>query len=1432
MIIKFILPVVAILLSSCSNDSGSSSSVTPSSKIEQSLEKNLDSDFKAWQNSSDKSSELIPSPISVEILDSSSEKIILKSAKLRRRPSSYSLKDIQMTPVKNQGQCGVCWAFASLGAIEGSYEKNRNYDFSEDNLKHLNLFDEVGSYGACSGGNIWKTLAYLSNYRGVIDEIYDPYASASNSQYCSTCKPSHYIDNAIFIPSRRSIDDNDVIKSIIYEKKKPIYTTMQVGFGSAGESSDSIYDEKSFSFYQKRDNALANHAVVIVGWDDEYEAQGQKGAFIIKNSWGSEVGDSGYFYIPYADKTIGFGELVYFDDIDDSYFKFDNLYSYDKLGVTASISVESSSIEIANVFKAKDDELIVGASFFTLESNQDVDIQIHQVISQNPLVTQKIGKSLYNAQGVAKGFYTANFPLHVEVKKDNLFAIVVRLSSKNSTIVLPVEAKLNHYSSDVSAKKQQSYYKIDSKWEDLTDIRDDLNFPIKAMSIKKIADSAAQDLHVSVTKSKVLVDENVTFSAYFNSDEVDIVSLNWNFGDNTSATENNVTHSYAKSDDYDVSVLAVASDGKTYSSSTKINVLATSMATLSDANLSLYEDVKVGDKIGFIPINFSGTTKIILGGEGAENFRVQSDGSVYVAENASFDYEKVSLYNLTALSLNGPGVDVNVSVDIHILNVDEFKPVLATFSAIVAENSPSGTYVGRVRVISSGDSSIKSMQLSGSGADNFSITSGGVISVSSTALLDYEKIKKYTLSVSATNNAGVSTPVSATISLSNVPETLPVLKSLNANVLENSIADTTVATISILSSGDTPISVMTLSGEASDDFVVDTAGLIKVAPSKTIDFERQQKYYLSASATNAKGVSESVDVNITVVNKAEIKPIIEDFAVTLVENVIQNTLIGTINITQVGDTPISTIKLSGVGANDFKVATDGNITVACANLDYERQKLYSLSAIATNMAGDSNSSSVEISITDAPPITTAILKADDATADDYFSNSISLDDDRVLSGAFKEDAGGASYLHVRNLNGSYSQKIKIVSSDIEPDDDFGYDVSIDGDLIVVGAPREDTNGTDAGCVYLFKYFEVDQSALELVKLRADDTVAGDHFGSAVYISGDLVLVGAPEHNSSGVVYLYKYSSFDNSLTQKAKFVASSISDGDGFGSEVRIDDNKILVATSSGEAAYLFVYKNTDDTIEELYKFVSSDNRAGDMFGSQIDMKASSIIIGSQGSDSAYLYRYNGSTIAPYAKKITVDNSGNDIAFGSDVAIDDDKVLIGAVNEDSVYLYNYNADTFNLEEPAMKFEVNDIAIGSEVGSQVALNGDIFAVSATKEDSVASNSGALFIVNTEAQNRPYLINYKPQIYVNENTSTIFACSVNSINGSDITYSLSGVDASVFSISSSGIIRANSLDFENPTDVGADNTYNINIDLKDSADMSYSYSMKINVLNVSD
>jgi len=1437
--IKYLfLPLVVFFIGCFDSESGSSVS-SEVKEIRQEVEENVNKDFTAWVNAGMKNAEVVPSPKKLEVLDSLSAKNISKRGLLRAKPIKFSLNDINgdgntadsfLTPVRDQGACGTCWVFAGIGALEGSYGQSSQFDFSEDQMKHTHGFDTNPSLGSCSGGNIWMIMGYMSNFRGLITEAEDPYDESQDSQYCSTCKPSKYVDNIILVPTRRNTNDNETIKNIIYNQKKPLYASVQVGSGTSGESGESIYESSTHSFLSTHQGAPANHAVVIIGWDDDYVAQGQRGAFIVRNSWGSSAGDGGYYYFPYVDTTIGFGSLAYVEDIADNSFLFDTLYSHDDFGSVYSFT-QSSGVAIANVFQVDKDEDLIGASYYVEDSGTDIAIEVHKVISQNPLKTQKIGNTLVNETGKIRGYYTSKFPQPLKIMAGEKFAIVVRYSHSSGSVMLPIEGSANGFSSRAEASAGESYYKTGSDWKDVTTVRSDFNFPIKVMSIASSDASEEIRLHVSASKTKVLVDENITFSVEIEPSEIGISSVVWDFEDGETSSLSSVVHSFASIGNYDVKVNVIDNDGHQHEDEVAIKVINEELSSITDSNFSVFENSPTGTFVGSISNNFSGSVSVVLSGVGHENFIVNNEGEVVVAKNALLDFETKIFYQLQANPTNGGGIDDTKDMNITILNVNEHQATLANFSSIINENSPSGSIVGTVRIISGGDSPITAMTLSGTGSDSFDITANGLITVSETGVLNFETKARYDLLVNATNASGTGANASAVINLRNVPETLPVLRPLTTTIAENLSPLSVVGTIVITSSGDTAIQSIVLQGTNSDDFTVDTSGVIKVAADAVINFENQHEYNLSAIATNLMGASESVDVIINISNEAEFKASIDNFEIIIFENTVDNLLLGKIDILQEGDTPITRFTLSGTGASDFRVSNDGNITVV-NSLDFERQASYTLSAVARNSAGDSNSSEVIIIVKSVPELVTTKFKADDASASDLFSSALSLYSDKILVGEKEEATGGVAYLFQRNENQSYTQLLKITSDSVGVGDLFGESVSMDGTLMAIGAPKDDDNGSDAGAVYIYKYFSSDNSALEIGKIIANDTVGGDGFGSSVYVKSNLIFIGAPEHNETGAMYLFKYNS-DNTIEQKTEFYPVLAQSGDGFGNDITMDSDNIIIGSKYAEAAYLFSYSAGDDSILEAYTFTSSDGvHNGDLFGSRVSAKDGSVLIGSSGSDSAYLFKYESNLTTPQVKKITVDVSGTGVKFGSDVSISKKNLAIGAVNTDSVYIYDYNEATFNINEPATHFVVNAAGINSEVGSVVEIQDEFLAVGAPREDSLGNNSGALFIINLDVDNRPFLINYEASISVLENTQDVFTSLFSSVNGDSMDFSLEGLDKDIFSIDSSGLLSAQSLDYENPTDVGSNNFYSISIILKDLAGMTYTYPMSIEVLDVSE
>ena len=201
----------------------------------------------------------------------------------------------------------------------------------------------------------------------------------------------------------------------------------------------------------------------------------------------------------------------------------------------------------------------------------------------------------------------------------------------------------------------------------------------------------------------------------------------------------------------------------------------------------------------------------------------------------------------------------------------------------------------------------------------------------------------------------------------------------------------------------------------------------------------------------------------------------------------------------------------------------------------------------------------------------AKMLASDLHIGDNFRYSVAISSDRVVVGDPHEDTGGgdAGAVYIFDLDGN--QLAKILASDAEDGDYFGWDVAISSDRMVVGAYGEDTNGIEAGAAYLF-----DLDGNQLAKILANDGRTGNYFGVSVAISDNRVVVGAPYEDTNGddagAVYV-----FDIDGNQLAKILASDAQEYDRFGYSVSLSNNRIEVSTynectgdSDTEPVYIF----------------------------------------------------------------------------------------------------------------------------------------------------------------------------------------------------------------------------------------------------------------------
>ncbi len=195
-------------------------------------------------------------------------------------PSKYTAP---VTSIKNQGNCGSCWSFATVGAVEAKILKSKGVtrNLSEQYLVSCNTY----GYG-CNGG--WFAYNMLTN--GTPLESCYPY-SASDAYCKSGCTKYNGVNSWYYISSSSSVPSTTAIKTAIYN----------YGAVAAAVYVDSYFSRYTSGVFNRNASGNVNHAIMLVGWDDS------KGAWKLKNSWGTGWGESGYMWIKYGCQKVGYG---------------------------------------------------------------------------------------------------------------------------------------------------------------------------------------------------------------------------------------------------------------------------------------------------------------------------------------------------------------------------------------------------------------------------------------------------------------------------------------------------------------------------------------------------------------------------------------------------------------------------------------------------------------------------------------------------------------------------------------------------------------------------------------------------------------------------------------------------------------------------------------------------------------------------------------------------------------------------------------------------------------------------------------------------------------------------------------------------------------------------------------------------------------------
>lgn len=331
-------------------------------------------------------------------------------------PARYDGREAgRMPTVRSQGSLGTCWAITACSAMEAYFLPQESLVFSPDHLSLQNSFSKDQN----DGGAYTMVMAYLAAWQGPVLEEDDPYGDGYSPEGLTAVK--HVQEMQMFRNK-----DHDAIKRAVLQYgavQSAIYMDLDNAF-----SSSVYYNQIENSYFYDGDQ-ISNHDVLIIGWDDNYEASHfnrntqEAGAFICQNSWGEKFGDGGVFYVSYADVNIG-NQAVAYTGIEEN-DNYDHIYQTDLCGWVGQLGYGDESCFAANVYVAGGAENLRAAGFYATGQNTEYEIFVVEDFQDDSSFYKR--RTLKRGIVQETGYYTAELDEPVALESGQRYAVGIEI---------------------------------------------------------------------------------------------------------------------------------------------------------------------------------------------------------------------------------------------------------------------------------------------------------------------------------------------------------------------------------------------------------------------------------------------------------------------------------------------------------------------------------------------------------------------------------------------------------------------------------------------------------------------------------------------------------------------------------------------------------------------------------------------------------------------------------------------------------------------------------------------------------------------------------------------------------------------------------------------------------------------------------------------